>query len=55
MMFSSDTHKVLLPAWIWEEAQNEVHFKKLVLDYMRRYPEYSIKSVKGKFAICTRK
>lgn len=55
MMFSETPTKVLLPEWIWEEAQNEVHFKKLVLDYMRRYPEYSIKSVKGHFAICARK
>jgi len=55
MMFSETPTKVLLPEWIWEEAQNEVHFKKLVLDYMRRYPEYSIKSVKGQFAICARK
>lgn len=55
MMFSEVTSKVLLPAWIWEEAKDQNHFKKLVLDYMRRYPEYSIKSVIGRFAICTRK
>lgn len=56
MMFSETPTKVLLPAWVWEEAQNEVHFKKLVLQYMQpRYPYYKILKVKGHFAICERK
>jgi len=54
-MFNETPTKVLLPNWIWEESQNEAHFKQLVLKYMQRYPEYSIKSVKGRFAICERK
>jgi len=46
--------KVLLPSWIWEKAENKEHFKELVLDYMQRYPEYTVKSVIGRFAICIR-
>lgn len=55
MMFSETPTKVLLPAWIWEEAQNKDHLKQLVLNYMSRYPDYSIKKVKKPFAICVRK
>ena len=48
-------YKVLLPRWIWEEAQSKEHFKQLVLEYMQRYPHYKVKSVQGKFAICERR
>lgn len=48
-------HKVLLPEWIWEKATSKEHLKKLVLDYMRRYPDYIVKSVKGRFAVCERR
>jgi hypothetical protein len=41
--------KVLLPRWIWEEAKDIEHFKQLVLTYMQRYPEYIVRSVKGRF------
>jgi hypothetical protein len=47
--------KVLLPSWIWEKAQDKEHFKMLVLDYMQRYPNYDVKKVKGKYAICERR
>jgi hypothetical protein len=49
------SYKILLPKWIWEEAKDKEHFKQLVLQYMRRYPEYTVKSVKDGFAICERK
>jgi len=52
---NQDVYKVLLPQWIWERAKNKEHFLKFVLQYMRRYPHYSVKSVKGRFAICIRK
>jgi len=45
---------VLLPEWIWEEAKDKEHLKKLVLQYMRRYPDYTIKGVKNRMAICIR-
>jgi hypothetical protein len=55
-MLNDVPHKVLLPKWIWEEAQSNEHFKELVIKYIRKsYPEYSIKKVKGQFAICERK
>jgi hypothetical protein len=55
MLNNEAYYKVLLPKWIWEEAKDKEHFKQLVLQYMRRYPEYTVKSVKGGFAICVRK
>jgi hypothetical protein len=55
-MFNHVPHKVLLPKWIWEEAQSNEHFKELVIKYIRKsYPDYSIKKVKKPFAICVRK
>lgn len=56
-MLSNDQvlYKVLLPKWIWEEAKDREHLKRLVLQYMQRYPEYTVKSVKGRFAICIKK
>jgi hypothetical protein len=44
--------KVLLPAWIFEQAQDKEHLKKLVLNYMKRYPEYTVKRVNNQFAEC---
>lgn len=43
---------VRLPNHLWEIAQNEQELKQLVLEYMRRYPGYAVKKVKGRFAIC---
>lgn len=54
MIGSEVHHKVLLPRWIWEEAQNKEDLKKLILQYMERYPDYVVKSVKNGFAICDR-
>lgn len=53
---SSDNvpYKVLLPVWIWEEARDKDHFINLVLDYMTRYPNYTVKKIKDGFAICER-
>jgi hypothetical protein len=48
------SYKILLPKWIWEEAKDKEHLKRLVLQYMQRYPEYTVKSVKDGFAICER-
>lgn len=47
--------KVLLPAWIFEQAEDEQHLKQLVLEYMKRYPDYVVKKVKGHFAVCERR
>lgn len=49
------TYKVLLPKWIWEEANNKEQLKRLVLEYMQRYPHYTVKSVKDRLAVCERK
>lgn len=54
-MWNKVPYKVLLPPWIWEEAQNEKHFKELVLDYMKRYPHYKVIKVEGRFAVCERR
>lgn len=46
---------VLLPSWIYKKAKDKNHLKVLVLQYMQRYPGYSVKSVKSGFAICERR
>ena len=46
---------VVLPEWIWEEAKDKEHLKKLVLDYMRKcYPDYKIIKIKDGMAVCER-
>ncbi|UYL94191.1 hypothetical protein PK52_gp42 [Geobacillus phage vB_GthS_PK5.2] len=55
MLNNPPTYKVLLPRWIWEEAKDEEHFKQLVREYMRRYPELTVKRVTNGFAICIKK
>lgn len=47
-------YKVLLPGWIFDQAEDKNHLKQLVLNYMARYPNYIVKSVKDGFAICER-
>lgn len=49
----SDTN-VLLPAWIWEKATDNDHLKQLVLHYMKKYPNYTVKKIKNGFAVCER-
>jgi len=46
--------KVLLPAWIFEQAKDNDEIRRLVLDYMRRYTNYRVLKVSGSFAICER-
>jgi hypothetical protein len=48
-------YKVLLPARIWEEAQDKEEFKKLLAEYMSRYPNYIVKGIKDGFAWCERR
>lgn len=47
-----DKTNVLLPSWIFKKAQDKEHLKDLDLQYMKRYPEYRVKSIKNGFAIC---
>lgn len=47
--------RVLLPERLWKEALDKEHLDRLILSYMQRYPNYEVKSVKGKFALCVRK
>ncbi|WP_200411332.1 hypothetical protein [Virgibacillus salexigens] len=51
-MIGSNQTKVLLPAWIFEQAQDKEEIKRLVLDYMQRYPGYTVLKVTGRFAVC---
>lgn len=46
--------KVLLPTWIFEQARDNDEIRRLVVDYMRRYPNYRIVKVSGSFAVCER-
>jgi hypothetical protein len=47
-------YRVLLPERIWKEAQNKEHFKQLLTDYMRSYPDYIVKAIEGRMAVCER-
>lgn len=47
-------HKVLLPAWIFEQAKDRNELRSLVLEYMKRYPDYQMIKISGSFAICER-
>jgi hypothetical protein len=46
---------VVLPAWIFVQAKDKEHLKKLVLDYIRKYPDYTVKKIKNGLAVCERR
>ncbi|MFF2174944.1 hypothetical protein ACFVT8_00540 [Lysinibacillus sp. NPDC058147] len=46
--------KVLLPAWIFQQAKDNDEIRRLVLQYMTRYPNYRVLKVSGSFAVCER-
>lgn len=52
MLSNNNTVRVVLPDWIWEQSKNETEIKKHILQYMQRYPDYTILKVKGRHAIC---
>jgi len=54
-MMKQVPYRVLLPGWIREKARDKEEFKRLVLEYMKRYQDYRVKKVVGDFAICERK
>lgn len=50
---NSVPNKVLIPCWIFEQAKNDKkEIKRLVEDYMSRYPDYRLIGVSGSFAVC---
>lgn len=50
-----NTSKVLLPEWIFTQAgDDKQELKRLIVEYMKRYPYYRILKVTGRFAICER-
>ncbi|UKJ44316.1 hypothetical protein [Lysinibacillus sp. ACHW1.5] len=53
-MNSNVPHKVLLPAWIFQQAKDNDEIRRLVLQYMTRYPNYRIVKVSGSFVVCER-
>ncbi|WP_203554977.1 hypothetical protein [Bacillus sp. B15-48] len=46
---------VLLPRWVFDQAEDKEHLKKLVLHYMQRYPDYVVKKIKNGMAVCERR
>lgn len=55
MVLNQIPYKVLLPERLWKEANDKKHLKRLVLEYMERYPHYKVIKIQGKFAVCIRK
>lgn len=47
-------YRVLLPNWVFEATDKE-HFKKLLVQYMKNYPNYIVKRIDRPFAICERR
>lgn len=47
--------KVLLPESIFNQAKDTEQLKQLVLQYMKRYPDYRVTKIKDGFAICERR
>ncbi len=47
-----EERRVLLPPRIFEEAKDKQELQQLIVEYMKRYPDYSIVRVKDGFAIC---
>lgn len=45
---------VVLPKWIWDEAKDKDHFKQLISQYMKRYPNYKIVKLGKYYAVCQR-
>ena len=43
---------VVLPEWVFNQAKDTEHLKQLVLQYMKKYPEYKVKAVKNGMAVC---
>jgi transposase len=56
-LIDSPEYKVLLPERILEQRQmiKSVIFRQLVMNYMERYPHYTVNRVEGDFAVCSRK
>jgi hypothetical protein len=48
--------RVLLPQWVWQEANSTDEVKQNVLKYInpKRYPGYRVLKVSKGFAICER-
>lgn len=44
---------VRLPDWIFDKAKDNKQLEKeLVMQYMQRYPDYTLIEIKGRFAVC---
>lgn len=46
--------RVLLPERLFHEARDKEHLKELVLDYIKRYSNYTVKAEKDHMEVCER-
>lgn len=54
-MLNNVPQRVLLPLWIFEQAKgDENEIRRLVIQYMTRYPNYRLLKISGSFAVCER-
>lgn len=54
-MLNNVPHRVLLPLWIFEQSKgDENEIRRLVIQYMTRYPNYRLIKISGSFAVCER-
>lgn len=47
-------YKVLLPKWVFEYAKTDHEILTKAIQYMQRYPHYTVIRVEKQFAICER-
>jgi len=48
-------YRVFLPPKMFEEARDREHFKQLLAEYMKHYPNYIVKRIEKGFALCERR
>ena len=46
--------RIVLPKWIWDNAENKQEFKRNISQYMKRYPGYRVVEVRKYYCICER-
>ncbi|HDR7242640.1 TPA: hypothetical protein QCW90_003331 [Bacillus mobilis] len=55
-MLDKNQSKVVLPSWVWKDAQDAKEAKLKAIEYITpyRYPGYKIIEIRGDIALCER-
>jgi len=47
-------YKVLLPQWVFEHVETDQEVLTNTIQYIQRYPHYTVNRIENGFAICER-